>query len=151
MKNKEQSMEPMLKSRTHFAMDPLIFGNKETRKNSKSQVHTKSIIAERNQINIGQGHQDREGIQRVTNSLPAAKTTLKMNLFIYHHQDSLQKKGRQPDLHPITSIMVPKTVSPGPKVSPMTLVPAGAFPSRIAFHTCGRVAEDILPRCFRTC
>lgn len=149
MKNKEQGVEPVLKSRTFFFMNEFILGDEKAGKNRKTQVHEFVLPGpwkiQREQKD-GQGG---EAVQGMSQALPARKPPLLVDQeLIDRHDDSLEDE-RKID-HFLTSKTPPIIVSPGPKAMATTGVPSSGGTRRISSQTCGSVAEDMFPRSKRT-
>lgn len=150
MHHEEDGVEPGLSRLTETRVDELVLGDEEAgeerERDVDAQIGDRAGACHREPPVTGDG---RQRVERVPDALPAGQgPSLVKPPLVHQHGRCLHGRGNEQDQgrHPTFSKRAPQTVSPGPNARLTTGVPAGVPSSaRTRIHTCGNVADDMLP------
>src|SRR5215475_3866664 len=142
-------VEPHLARVAGARVHRLVLGDEEAGEERQRDVADETAAGEE----PGVGADDGERVERVADALPArqAATPVEDEL-VDEHGDGLQRERYEEErAHHCLRNTPPQTVSPGPNARLTIGVPAGIDGSaRMRIHTCGSVADDMLPWSRRT-
>jgi hypothetical protein len=148
VQEEEHGVQPVLARRAQPRVDPLVLGHDQARRDRERAVDRGRVRGRRARREPRVADRDRQRVDRVAEPLPARQAAPAMEVAVVdRHRRGLQHGRDQEDGGDhVFSSTAPHIVSPGPNAKVTTRAPrgtAGSSASRI--HTCGRVADDMLP------